>query len=53
MKWEEDARQVVDAIPIHDIIKNMIILWAEKVARKNKRSAVTMEDMTQTRDDYF
>ena len=53
MKWEEDARQVVDAIPIHDIVKNMIILWAEKVARQNKRSAVTMEDMTRTRDDYF
>lgn len=53
MKWEEDARQLVDAIPIHDIIKNLIIVWAEKVARKNKRDAVTMEDMTQTRDDYF
>jgi hypothetical protein len=53
MKWEEDARQVVEAIPIHDIIKNLIIIWAEKLARKNNRSAVSMEDMTQTRDDYF
>ncbi|MCX5896465.1 MAG: 4Fe-4S binding protein [Proteobacteria bacterium] len=53
MKWEEDARQVVDSIPVHDIIKNMIILWAERHARKNKRDAVTAEDMMQTRDDYF
>jgi len=53
MRWEKDARELVDAIPIHDIIKNMIIIWAEKIARKNKRDAVTMEDMAQTRDDYF
>ena len=53
MKWEEDAREVVDSIPVHDIIKNLIIIWAEKVARKNKRDAVTVEDMAQTRDDYF
>jgi hypothetical protein len=46
MQWEDDARQVVDAIPVHDIIKNMIILWA-------KRSVVTPEDMIKTRDDYF
>ena len=53
MKWEEDARQVVDAIPVHDIIKNMIILWAERCARKDKRDVVTPEDMIKTRDDYF
>ena len=53
MKWEEDARQVVDAIPVHDIIKNMIILWAERCARKDKRDIVTPEDMIKTRDDYF
>ena len=53
MKWEEDARQVVDAIPVHDIIKNMIILWAERCARKDKRDTVTPQDMIKTRDDYF
>ena len=53
MKWEKDAREVVDAIPIHDIIKNMVILWAEKLARKNKSGTVTMKEVTQTRDDYF
>lgn len=36
MHWEDDARLVVDAIPVHDIIKNMIILWAERCARGEK-----------------
>ena len=53
MKWDDDAREIVNAIPVHDIIKNLIIVWAEKLARKNKRDTVTLEDMTQTRDDYF
>lgn len=53
MKWEEDARELVESIPVHDIIKKMIILWAEKVARKNKSDMVTMKEMQQTRDDYF
>ncbi len=53
MKWEEDARVLVDAIPVHDIIKNMIIVWAERTARKNKSDMVTMKEMQQTRDDYF
>ncbi len=53
MKWEEDAREIVESIPIHDIIRNMIIIWAEKLARKNKSDVVTMKEMQQTRDDYF
>ncbi|MBW1823751.1 MAG: 4Fe-4S binding protein [Deltaproteobacteria bacterium] len=53
MKWEKDARELVESIPVHDIIKNLIIIWAEKVARKNKRDAVSMKEMQQTRDDYF
>jgi len=53
MKWEDDARQVVDSIPIHDVIKNMIIVWAERIARKNKSDVVTMREIMQTRDDYF
>lgn len=53
MKWEKDAREVVDAIPIHDIIKNLIILWAERHARKSNSAVVTMKEMMQTRDDYF
>ena len=53
MKWEKEAREVVDAIPIHDIIKNLVILYAEKLARKNKSKVVGMKEVTQTRDDYF
>jgi ferredoxin len=53
MKWEKEAREVVDAIPIHDIIKNLIVLYAEKLARKNKSKVVGMKEVTQTRDDYF
>ena len=53
MKWEKDAREVVDAIPVHEIIKNMVILWAEKLARKKNSDTVTMEEVQQTRDDYF
>lgn len=53
MKWGKDAREVVDSIPVHDIIKNLIIIWAEKIARQKQRKAVTLEDMVQTRDDYF
>ena len=53
MKWEEDAKQVIDSIPIHDVIKNMIIVWAERIARKNKSDVVTMREVMQTRDDYF
>jgi len=44
---------MVDAIPVHEIIKNMIILWAERCARKDKRDTVTPQDMIKTRDDYF
>jgi hypothetical protein len=53
MKWKQDARQVIDSIPIHDVIKNMIILWAERTARKNKSNVVTIKEIQQTRDDYF
>ncbi len=53
MKWEQDARDIVDSIPIHDIIKNLIIIWAEKLARQNNSEMVTMKEMMQTRDDYF
>lgn len=53
MKWEEDARQVIGSIPIHDVIKNMLILWAERTARKNKSDVVTMREIQQTRDEYF
>lgn len=53
MKWEKDAREVVDAIPVPEIIKNYVVLWAEKLARKNKSKTVGMEEITQTRDDYF
>jgi dissimilatory sulfite reductase (desulfoviridin) alpha/beta subunit len=53
MKWENEARQVVDAIPVHDIIKNMVILYAEKTARKNKHSIVDLQDVIETRDAYF
>jgi Pyruvate/2-oxoacid:ferredoxin oxidoreductase delta subunit len=53
MKWEEDARQVVDGIPIHDVIKKMLIIWAERWARKNNSDVVTMKEVGQTRDDYF
>jgi len=53
MKWEKDAREIVEGIPIHDIIRNLIKIWAEKLARKNKSDVVTMKEMQQTRDDYF
>ncbi len=53
MKWEKEAREVVDAIPVHEVIKNMVILWAEKLARKKNSETVTMEEVTKTRDDYF
>jgi Pyruvate/2-oxoacid:ferredoxin oxidoreductase delta subunit len=53
MQWEKDARETVNSIPVHDIIRNLIILWAEKLARKNKSETVTMKEMLQTRDDYF
>jgi hypothetical protein len=53
MKWEKDAKEVVDAIPVHEVIKNMVILWAEKLARKKKSKTVTMKEVEQTRDDYF
>jgi dissimilatory sulfite reductase (desulfoviridin) alpha/beta subunit len=53
MKWEEDAKQVINSIPIHDVIKKMLIIWAERTARKNKSDVVTMKEIQQTRDDYF
>ena len=31
MKWEKDAKEVVDNIPTPEIMKNMTILYAEKL----------------------
>jgi len=53
MEWEKEAREVVDAIPVHDIIKNMVILYAEKMARKNKSKVVSLKEVVETRDVYF
>jgi dissimilatory sulfite reductase (desulfoviridin) alpha/beta subunit len=53
MEWEKDAQQVVDSIPVPEIMKNMTILYAEKLARKNKKAKVSMDEVAQTRDDYF
>ncbi|KPJ56482.1 MAG: hypothetical protein AMJ42_05255, partial [Deltaproteobacteria bacterium DG_8] len=53
MEWEKDAREVVQGIPIPEIMRNMTILYAEKLARKNKKDKVSMEEVVQTRDDYF
>jgi dissimilatory sulfite reductase (desulfoviridin) alpha/beta subunit len=53
MKWNKEAQEVVDAIPMPEIMKNMTILYAEKLARKNKKAEVSMDEVTQTRDDYF
>ena len=53
MKWEKDAKEVVDNIPTPEIMKNMTILYAEKLARKNKKKKVTIDEVVQTRDDYF
>ena len=53
MEWEKDAQEVVDGIPIPEVMKNMTILYAEKLARKNKKKKVSMEEVAQTRDDYF
>jgi dissimilatory sulfite reductase (desulfoviridin) alpha/beta subunit len=53
MEWEKDAKEVVDNIPTPEIMKNMTILYAEKLARKNKKKKVSMDEVVQTRDDYF
>ena len=53
MKWDKEAKEVVDSIPMPEIMKNMTILYAEKLARKNKKAEVSMEEVVQTRDDYF
>jgi anaerobic sulfite reductase subunit C len=53
MEWEEDARQVVEGIPVPETMKNMTILHAEKLARKKKKKKVSMDEVTQTRNDYF
>jgi len=43
MEWEKEARELTDAIPVHDIIKGMVILYAEKMARKNKSKVVDLK----------
>lgn len=53
MEWDKEARQMVDAIPVHEIIKNMVIIYAEKVARKNRHKIVEVGDVIETRDAYF
>jgi len=53
VEWEKDAKEVVDNIPTPEIMKNMTILYAEKLARKNKKKKVSMDEVVQTRDDYF
>jgi len=53
MEWEKEASEVVEGIPMPEIMKNMTILYAEKLARKNKKSKVSMEEVVKTRDDYF
>jgi dissimilatory sulfite reductase (desulfoviridin) alpha/beta subunit len=53
MEWEKDAKQVVDSIPVPEIMKNMTTLYSEKLARKNKKAKVSMDEVVQTRNDYF
>lgn len=53
MEWEKDAEEAMQGIPLSAMIKNMRILYAEKIARKNKKSKVTMEEVIKTRDDYL
>lgn len=53
MNWDKEAKEVVDGIPMPEIMKNMTILYSEKLARKNKKESVSMEEVVQTRDDYF
>ena len=53
MEWDKEAKEVVQGIPMPEIMKNLTILYAEKLARKNKKGKVSMEEVVQTRDDYF
>jgi dissimilatory sulfite reductase (desulfoviridin) alpha/beta subunit len=53
MDWNKEAKEVVDGIPMPEIMKNMTILYAEKLARKSNKTEVSMEEVMQTRDDYF
>jgi dissimilatory sulfite reductase (desulfoviridin) alpha/beta subunit len=53
MDWEKDAKAALLSIPMPEMIKNMRILYAEKLARKNKKGKVTMKEVIQTRDDYL
>jgi anaerobic sulfite reductase subunit C len=53
MKWEKEAQEVVDAIPVPEIIRNYVVLWAEKLARKKNAKIVGMDEIMQTRDDYY
>jgi len=52
MQWE-GGEAVVDSIPIPEIMKNMTYSTPEKLARKNKKKAVSMDEVVKTRDDYF
>ncbi|MBI5375189.1 MAG: 4Fe-4S binding protein [Candidatus Schekmanbacteria bacterium] len=53
MEWETEAKEVVDMIPVPEVIKNMTILYAEKLARAKKSKKVTMDEVNETRDAYF
>lgn len=53
MKWDQDAKESIDLIPVPEIIKNMTTLYAEKLARADGVDSVTMGHMNRTRDDYF
>jgi hypothetical protein len=49
MKWEKEALEGVDAIPAHEITKNMVIIWAAKLARRKNCGMVTRKEVEQTR----
>ncbi|RMF93824.1 MAG: 4Fe-4S dicluster domain-containing protein [Candidatus Schekmanbacteria bacterium] len=53
MKWEQEARDAINAIPVPEIIKDMTTLYAEKLARADGVDTVTMDHINRTRDDYF
>ena len=53
MEWDKDAKEIVDSIPVPEMIKNMTILYSEKLARGKGKKKVSMEEVVKTRDDYF
>jgi len=53
MKWEKDAKEMVELIPVPGIVKDMVKLYAEKLARKAKSDTVTMKELQETREAYM